>query len=334
MKQKIVNFLAFLCYWSGVTRCFYRLNRGRKRILVFHNILPEALFRKDLTNSVSNSETEFRAIIREVKRLFPVSCDLFDPATVTLTFDDGYRNQAEVAARVLQEEGNLPAILFVAGDVLDSADPARALIIDRLLQWTASAPCGEYRAGPEGPRFTLADGRRDVIWRTLLQACYQQDAGTRAQALLDSLDAQYPLQKILEELPEEYKRLRLTGITSREVGELRARGWQVGWHSQTHFPLNTLPKEEKVREIAPPAGFERTVFSYPYGCPEMVDGESVALAAAAGYPCAVSNTLDGGALTGPFFLPRLALLPGRYRLHFQLSGLEHFIKTRRRLPKV
>jgi hypothetical protein len=60
----------------------------------------------------------------------------------------------------------------------------------------------------------------------------------------------------------------------------------------------------------------------------------VRIARESGYPCAVSNESGRNPLTGRFFLPRMSLHSDRYRLHFRLSGLEHFLKTGRLLPVV
>ena len=36
---------AWACHASGLNRLFYFLNRGRKRIITYHNVLPDAHFR-------------------------------------------------------------------------------------------------------------------------------------------------------------------------------------------------------------------------------------------------------------------------------------------------
>lgn len=334
MKQKLVSMISVLAYWSGVTHFFYWLNRDRKRIITFHNVLPEELFKRDLTNAVSDSEESLRAIIRELKKGFRFSTDLRDPKTLTVTFDDGYLNQYAIAGKVLQEEG-VPAILFLAGELLDNHDPEKALTIDLLLHWTEHAPCGDYHLQlPTGETtFTLEAGDRRQIWREVLQPIYMADTTHRGRKLLRQLDAQYSLKTILTTLPEAYKKLRLTGISSHELDDLRERGWTIGWHTRSHSPLSSLPLSEQRDEITPPPGFKDAPFSYPYGWEGAVGEEAIQLAQACGYPCAVSNTLESKTLIGDFFLPRIALLSEKYRLHFQLCGLEYFIKTRKRFPK-
>ena len=59
MRHKIVEIIAFLAYWTGIDALFYWLNRKAKRIVTFHNVLPDAMYRYDLANGVSNSESGF-----------------------------------------------------------------------------------------------------------------------------------------------------------------------------------------------------------------------------------------------------------------------------------
>ena len=74
--------------------------------------------------------------------------------------------------------------------------------------------------------------------------------------------------------------------------------------------------------------------SYPYGNPVEVGNVAIKIAEEFGYPFAVSNTSE--ARPSRFFMPRMSVLPdkGKYRLHFQMSGLEYFIKQRRLLQGV
>ena len=333
MKQRLVNFLALMAYWCGIDALFYKLNRKSKRIITFHNVLPNGLFKRDLTNGVSDSETSFRSIIREVGKRFPYSVDIEDSGSVTITFDDGFLNQYEVAGRILQEEGDIPAIIFAAGDVLDNRIPTNVIVVDRLLHWTAYAPSGEYDFPYcKERKIILSEHNRGKIWMKYIRPAYIADSDGRGANVMGTLDAQYAMDRILDALPAEYRRLRLTGISSAQAEELRRRGWKIGWHTKSHYPLSSLRESEKRLEIAPPDGFKDVVFSYPYGETLSVDAEAIEIAQECGYPCAVSNLPTENYLTGKYFLPRMALPYDKYRLHFRLSGLESYIKTRKLLP--
>ena len=85
-----------------------------------------------------NSSSEFEKTVDEVSRRFGFSTDLTDSHTVTLTFDDGLLNQYETAGEILRRRG-IPAIVFVAGDVID-AEPLGTLVTDKILLWNQFAP--------------------------------------------------------------------------------------------------------------------------------------------------------------------------------------------------
>ena len=123
------------------------------------------------------------------------------------------------------------------------------------------------------------------------------------------------------------------GFTLAEIKAIRKEGWIVGWHTDEHFPLSKLSREQKCHEISEAASKEMLhyVLSYPYGEMQAVDAECIEIAKTAGYPCAVSNLPDPNTLTGRFFLPRFTLPDNKYLLHFELSGLKYFLKNRKLL---
>jgi len=325
MRRTLVHLLAVVCYWCGIDALFYALNRRAKRIVTFHNVLPDALFRPGLANGVSNSLSDFVRIVDECAKRFPISNDLFDPKTLTITFDDGYRNQYTTAFRHLKERG-LSAILFMAGDLVPdagrelfetrSSKPGtrnlKPLLIDRLLHEVAEAPIEQI---PGGDRLAYW---MQTVWPAF---CRNPRLGTRNT----KLETLY--------LPPAYLEERLGRISASELDEMRAAGWQIGWHAQSHVPLASLSEEGVRAELDSPAAYRSVCLSYPFGNPEEVGELAPRLAEELGYPCAVSNTNTAPAnATSRFFLPRLALPADRYELHFELSGLKFFLKHRRRLP--
>ena len=297
MRHRVVEVLAFLAYWSGVDSLFYWLNRKAKRIITFHNVLPDELYVNNLANGVSNSESGFRLIVGEIAKRYPFSTDVWDAKTCTITFDDGYVNQVEIAGRVLDEMG-IPAILFVAGDLIGGKGP---LLVDRLLHETESVEKWVKEVWP-----ALREGRLST-----------PRAGTPRGTV-----------------SEEYWRLRLTGVSKEILEGLRAKGWKIGWHTWRHLPLVSLSEDEVRKELECPAEFREEVLSYPFGNPEEVGETAIRVAKELGYPCAVSNTHAAGAKHGRYFLPRMDLLPNKYMIHFELSGAKFWLMTRRLLPYV
>lgn len=298
MRHRVVEVLAFLAYWSGLDSLFYWLNRKAKRIVTFHNVLPDELYVNNLANGVSNSESGFRLIVGEIAKRYRFSTDVWDAKTCTITFDDGYVNQAEIAGRVLGEMG-IPAILFVAGDLIGSTEP---LLIDKLLHKTESVEKWMKEVWP-----ALKKGKVKV-----------KEEG----------------EQWMEKLSVEYRRLRLTGVAEAQLDELRAKGWKIGWHTWRHLPLVSLNEDEVRKELDCPAAYRGEVLSYPFGNPEEVGETAIRVAEELGYPCVVSNTHAAGARHGRYFLPRMDLLPNKYMIHFELSGAKFWLMYKRLLPRV
>lgn len=112
----MTKLVAIIAYWTGLDALFYWLNRKAKRIITFHNILRDEIWREGVANGVSNKLSDFERIVDECAKRFGFSTDLSDAKTLTITFDDGYRNQYTTAFRSLQKRA-IPAYVFVSGDV-------------------------------------------------------------------------------------------------------------------------------------------------------------------------------------------------------------------------
>lgn len=99
MKQQIVKLTAALCYWMVVDALFYMFNCKAKRIITFHNVMPEYLLPQGKMIGLTDTEESFRMKVRMLKKRFRISTDVLDRGSATITFDDGYKNQQEVAER-------------------------------------------------------------------------------------------------------------------------------------------------------------------------------------------------------------------------------------------
>lgn len=100
----------------GVNALFRRLNRGRIKILVYHNVTPGG---RGFTNSIDPSA--FDAQLRHIKTHYaPVALTQdgawrgYDPnrVNVLITFDDGFINNYEVVLPLLRKH-SLPACFFL-----------------------------------------------------------------------------------------------------------------------------------------------------------------------------------------------------------------------------
>ncbi len=324
-RGKVQRLLAVVGYYLGIDSLFYRLNRKAKRIVTFHNVLPDEIFRNDGTNGVSCSESQFRMIVGDIAKKYRFSNDLLDANTATITFDDGYCNQYDCAFRCLKEMG-IPGIVFASGDALKAKTPAEALIVDRLLFWKSYAP-QEILDREFGAGLT-----RNEVWSKFIRPEYAADTEAKGANVVKRLDALYPFAKIWSELPEEYLRQRLCGISGEQLDEMRKAGWLVCWHTQSHFPLSGLSREEVNTEVTPPDDFVGLPFSFPFGERMSVSDANIDMVKQSGYPCAVSNMEYSVMSPDRYFLPRFYLAGDKYNIHFLLSGFKFFLDTLHLLP--
>ncbi len=246
--------IARICYFLQLHRLAYFINRNRKRVITFHNVLDDDIFIRNVANGVSNSFSSFRKIIDEIGKRFPFSLDLNDAATATITFDDGYNNQVVVAAPYLMSKG-IPAYLFVSGQLIsDRVAVDSTLTIDKLLHWVSCAPSGDYKLRfiNRDISFSLGENNRDSIWSDIFWPLYIEDAGSKGENLFDAVDALYPFGVLVEQLSPKYVKQRLAGVTVGQLDMLKDNGWQIGWHTASHFPVSKLTLTEKEAELTPP----------------------------------------------------------------------------------
>lgn len=333
MKNNLTRFIALLAYWLGIDRLFYWLNRRCKRVLTFHNVFPDSLDMEDNGGGMSMSVSEFCKTIDEISRYYKFSVDFEDVETATITFDDGFLNQYEVAAKTLGARG-IKAVLFVAGDNIDRSDVMTAPAVDLLTVWLAHVPvealddfCKRF-----GGLKTAASVSRIAFWIDVLRPMYVKDFKNRGRSVVAGCDAVFPFSRLLKTLPAEYVKLRFFGINQQQLNELHDRGWIIGWHSKSHYPLSAIHGAEKEIEFAAPEELRRVPMSYPYGELQSVGNEDICMCRQAGFPAAYSNLPELNSQLGCFFRLRFSVPSDRIMLHFHLSGLRHFLKFGRLLP--
>ena len=174
---KLPRLVEMLAYHLGVMALFRCLNKGAKRVLTFHNVLPDSFCTYDLASGVTLPASKFEDIIVRLKRRYCFSADFDDPSTLTVTFDDGYRCQFETAGGILVRLG-VPGVVFVSGNVWGADSPGRALAVDRLLYWASYAPLS---ALSEFAGVKVSD--RAAFWHDVMDPAYRLDADARGEAV-------------------------------------------------------------------------------------------------------------------------------------------------------
>lgn len=326
--RRLPRIVEILAYWTGVMAMFRRLNRNAKRVLTFHNVIPDAMCACDMASGVTMPASQFERLIVRLKRRYAFSADFDDPSTITATFDDGYRCQFETAGEILSRHG-VPAVVFASGDAMSADVPGRALVVDRLLYWASCAPMSALSsfAGREVKS-------RAEFWHEFMNPAYRRDAAERGEGVFRRADAIFPFAEVVASLNPEMARLRLTGPDRECVDRLRGLGWKVGWHTKTHFPLACLPDADADRELTPddPACLELPM-SYPYGVPEAVSVRDEDIARAKGYKGGLSNLSCANDREGDFFMLRFTPTGDRVEDEAMLSGFRYFMECGRLLRR-
>lgn len=124
--------LAFIGYWSGLEDLFYWLNRRAKRVITFHNVLPDELYNASKQTGYTDRLSDLSMIVRELGKHFTFDVDPDVEGTCTLTFDDGYLNEYEVAGKWLMGR-KIPAMLFVAGKIINKDETQLPDVEKRLM---------------------------------------------------------------------------------------------------------------------------------------------------------------------------------------------------------
>jgi peptidoglycan/xylan/chitin deacetylase (PgdA/CDA1 family) len=244
------------------------------------------------------------------------------PRSMAITFDDGYRNDADVAGPVLARLG-LPATLYLVTDLIGGDAPPWP---DRLYLAFARAQAPRIDLGALGlgtRDLETAEGKASAYAACVhaLKARPAADKDALIAGFVAALDLHDPSD------PGDFAMLRWDDVRRLAAGGL----WQFGGHTTRHEILRHQQDADVAREVR--ASHERvlaetgrrpTSFAYPNGRKQDFDARAQAAVRAAGLTFAVS-TVNGLAspASDPLALPRLCIgadLP-LHRFRLLLAGL-------------
>ena len=260
-------------------------------ILCYHRILADAadgltppglcVRRDDFERQLDYFQARFRFLTPSELLDATFSGRLASPAAA-LTFDDGFRDNLEIAASVLRMRG-IRAAFFLVSDHVGRED----------WMW------------------------QNRLWRTLADSSLRYESfATRSEVPMDPV-----AQKVFLEGLERASRRPPLLARSRfmmswdEVRSLQAEGHEIGAHTLSHPNLSRCTPEERRRQIqGSKAAIEAAVatrvrlFSYPFGHAGTWDGDVVSEARAAGFDYAVTTV--PGSITpdaNPWAIPRVCI---------------------------
>lgn len=281
-----------------------RASSGRLSVLTYHRVLKSS----DELLAGEPSESQFEHTMEWVKRLFRVipldegvegiRTGKLPERALAITFDDGYANNATVAAPILLRLG-LHATFFVATGFLNGGRMFNDTVIEAVRGFTGDD--------------------LDLSSMGLARFC--------VTSVRDRREAISAILSLIKYLPAEQRAetaegvARIAGVTpasdlmmsSQQLRTLANNGFGVGGHTVTHPILARLPRMRALREIGDGrdqleglTGTRVSLFAYPNGKPNTdYVAESVLLVRELGFSGAVS-TSAGAARVGsdPFQVPR------------------------------
>jgi peptidoglycan/xylan/chitin deacetylase (PgdA/CDA1 family) len=281
-------------YRSGALDAWHRRrNRDRLTVIMFHRVLAETDPRWPTSDpEYTLPEHLFLASLGFFRRHYNVVAldDVLAARTgrralperpLLITFDDGWSDNEEYALRHLRDTG-LPAVMFVASDAVDRAQPF----------WQEQL----IGAWLRGDRLAAA-------WAALGQPPARDDGLEPARALIAALEQAAPelRARVLRDLAPTLDDGVRYMITADQLRRLAAGRVAIGAHGQTHAPLTevdagaelTTARRELERRLGDGAAV--TTLSFPHG---RFDDGVVRTARGAGYQLLFTSVPELPAASG------------------------------------
>ncbi|MDN5870624.1 MAG: polysaccharide deacetylase family protein [Nitrococcus sp.] len=275
----------------------------RLSILIYHRVLPapDPLRPDEIHAALFECHMRW---LRRVCRVLPLEDAVqrlrsgsLPPRALSLTFDDGYADNVDVALPILRRL-DLTATFFIASGFLDGGRMWNDTVIEVLRHWRGNFIGIPGTSLSALPTSTIAE-RRVAIARALPALKYLAPA--QRQAACDELarDAGASLPSLM--------------MSVAQVRELARAGMTIGAHTRTHPILSCISRERAQAEIeGNRAELESLIrkpvrlFAYPNGKPDTdYTTEHVHMLRDLGFCAAVSTApASATAATDPLQLPR------------------------------
>jgi protein-tyrosine-phosphatase/peptidoglycan/xylan/chitin deacetylase (PgdA/CDA1 family) len=303
MRETLERYVVRLLSLPPLLRTLNRaLNRFPVILTLHRRANPEqgigghdpAVIREQLQFILRNG---YRVVAMDAIDAWVNGADLDMTNTVAFTFDDGYRDQAEVVREVFVPLG-IPATMFLITDFVDG----RLWPWDTRIKWLIhNAPTGHPEihiptTGLQDHLESNSAARRKLANRFISHLEFRPPEIVEA-AIRDLACA---LQMHIPESPPPYH----TPLSWDDARELEKFGIRFGSHSQSHHVFSGLTNEEAERQIRHArARLENELaaplltFGYPIGNRWNFTGRELKLLSEIGYTSAV--TMTPGAVAQP-----------------------------------
>ena len=311
-----------LAYFSGVIWLFYRLNRNRQRILVFHHIIPDHLINYSFEQQiVCSSKSHFERLIDIVNKRLEVTTQLGKANSAIITFDDGYR-AALTADTILSKYGN-NAYFFLPLSNIDSGP----LWNDKIMGWIAYVSSGEYIIAGQS-YYLNSQSSRQKAYKAIIDSIHTNDYNY--SSIIEQLELICPFDNL--NISEEYKNIRFRGLTQDEIMQIKRKGHKIGGHSINHDVLSLLQEEKLKHDFQQCSAqinklYNCSLYAYPYGHKRDVSIECVKECGASGFSAAVMNEYIP--YETPYTLSRMKIshYTSIYEIDAELSGFKQWLRN-------
>src|SRR5581483_785308 len=236
---------------SGGDRLVWKMDTKRLRILCYHGVCEDRLSKEPWMPGYFVTQTAFDQQLRYLSRNTQVltlseavarlQAGELPPRAVSLTFDDGYANNLDIAYSVLKKY-NVPATVFLSTSYMESGEifpflKLKLIHLDKKLDAKA-LPGISYKSSPI-----------DIVEQAA-SPCWQQ---------------------VKERLTGEQMRT-LRPLTVKEVQSADSKLIEFGAHTHTHCILKNendqrrrLEIQTSIQKVAQWSGRACRFFSYPNG---------------------------------------------------------------------
>ena len=278
--------------------------KARLTVLLYHRVLQSLDPLLPAEPDAAGFDAQV-ALLSSVFNILPLNQALIQlrqgslpPRALGISFDDGYRDNVEIALPILRRHG-ATATFFIASGLLDGGRMMHDTVIETLRRLPAQRLDLEWLGLGQLPIGDAAS-RLDAINRFVGKVKYLPfNERLEACNRLGSLSP--------TPLPERLM------MTSDEVRQLKRAGMHIGGHTRDHPILAKVDTAEATRQIcadrealAGLLGSAPDLFAYPNGKPGLdYHAEHVAMVKAAGYSAAVSVSFGStSAESDHFQIPR------------------------------
>jgi peptidoglycan/xylan/chitin deacetylase (PgdA/CDA1 family) len=331
MRMRIRGIARLKGQWS---RIIGQLRPG-PTILLYHRIAQPAVDPQLVAVTPAHFEEQILALRRHY-RVVSVSelvsnfrSGRSNGSMISLTFDDGYADNAEVALPLLQKHA-VPAMFYLASGFVGSAREFLSDDLERLLLTPPQCPDALHltiggkpfacamRSRDAEPESIVSDGEWNITSKTdpeprhrayrALHALLRASPPAEREQVLDQLRSQCG-----DHGPARLAHRAMSWDQARDMASCELV--ELGAHTVNHPWLSSLTLTEQRKEIVnskrvleQQIGRPMTSFAYPYGTRESYTTETVAMVKGAGFGNACSNFRERiCGHTDPLEIPRMVV---------------------------